>query len=254
MAKRLLVLVSLLLSFSVFSYDTIVISDLDDTIKRTNVDSSGRAIYNAVFTQKVFPGMNDLFDTMDTYTSGLYVLSNSPNMFRFNIFKLLNKHSINAVEVSTRRLVRDRDGFHYKYNFVVSKIKELDTKVVLLGDDVGEDPEVYEKVMADYPDKVAAIYIHKVNNREIPSGVTPYISVFDIAVKEYQAQRMNLNQAMALGQSVFSDYEIKKILPKYTHCPKKDTFWQSYDVTELNDLIDDIAKKITTFCASTRKQ
>lgn len=254
MAKRLLVFVSLILSLSAFSYDTIVISDLDDTIKRTNVDRSGRAIYNAVFTQKVFPGMNDLFDTMDSYTSGLYVLSNSPNAFRFNIFKLLDKHAINAVEVSTRRLIRDRDGFKYKYNFVVNKIKSLDTKVVLLGDDVGEDPEVYEKVKADYPSKVAAIYIHKVKNRELPRGVTPYISAFDIAIKEYQAQRMNLSQAMALGLNVVSDYEIKKILPKYTYCPKKDSFWDSYDVSELNDLIDEMTKKITSFCTSNRKQ
>lgn len=254
MAKRLLTLLTLVLSFSAFSYDTIVISDLDDTIKRTNVDRSGRAIYNAVFTQKVFAGMTDLFETMDSYTSGLYVLSNSPNMFRFNIFKLLNKHSINAVEVSTRRLLRDRDGFHYKYKFVVNKIKETDSKVVLLGDDVGEDPEVYEKVKANYPNKVAAIYIHKVKNREIPDVVTPYISVFDIAVNEYKAERMNLNQAMMLGDAVFSDYDINKVLPKYTYCPKTDTFWDAYDVSELNDLIDDISDKISTFCTTSRKQ
>lgn len=253
MGKRLLVFISLLLSFSAFSYDTIIISDLDDTIKRTNVDRSGRAIFNAVFTQKIFAGMNDLFDTMDTYTSGLYVLSNSPNMFRCNIFKLLSKHSINSVEVSTRRLIRDRDGFKYKYNFVVDKIKESGAKVVLVGDDVGEDPEVYAKVKEDYPEQVAAIYIHKVKNRELPTSSIPYISAFDIAVKEYLAERMNLNQAMVLGSAILTDYQMKKVLPKYAYCPKENTFWDNYNVSELNDLVEGVSQKITRFCTANRK-
>jgi phosphatidate phosphatase APP1 len=236
MAKRLLASLLLLISFSSFSYDTIVISDLDDTVKQTNVDRAGRALVNAVFTRKIFAGMPDLFQTMDTYTSDLYILSNSPNMFRFNIFKLLRKHNIAVTAVSTRNLIRDRDGFHYKYNFVVNKIKETDKKVILLGDDVGEDPEVYKKVKEDYPSKVAAIYIHKVKNREIPLVVTPYISVFDIAVKEYQAKRMNLNQATVLGDSVLFDYEMKKVIPKFSFCPKTTTFWGDNRVSELNDL------------------
>lgn len=253
MAKRLLIFISLIISFSAFPYDTIVISDLDDTIKRTNVDSSGRPIYNALFTQKVFAGMKDLFDTMDTYTLGLYVLSNSPNAFRFNIFKLLDKYSINADEISTRRLLSDLDGFKYKYDYIVGKITASDTKVVLIGDDVGKDPEVFERVKDNYPGKVAAIYIHKVKNRKIPAVATPYISVFDIAVKEYQAERMNLNQAMILGYAVLTDYKMKKILPAYAYCPEKDTFWQRYNVSELNDLIQDIANKMIRFCATSRK-
>lgn len=253
MARKLLASLLLLVSFSVYSYETFIISDLDDTIKRTNVDSSGRALYNAVLTRKIFAGMDDLFKSMNTYSSDLYILSNSPNMFRFNILKLLKKHGIVATAVSTRNLIRDRDGFKYKYNFVVNKIKQVGKKVILLGDDVGEDPEVYEKVMMDYPDKVAAIYIHKVKNRSIPSVVTPYISVFDIAVKEYKAQRMNLNQATVLGDALLFDYNLNNVLPKFSHCPKKTDFWQSYNVSELNDLVDEVANRITKFCLS-RKQ
>ena len=254
MGKRLLALFILLLSFSSLSYDTVVISDLDDTIKRTNVDRSGRAIINAVFTRKVFAGMPDLFETMDSYTRDLFILSNSPNMFRFNIFKLLDKHGIKASEVSTRNLIKDRDGFKYKYNYVVSKIKDSETKVILFGDDVGEDPEVYEKVKHDYPDKVAAIYIHKVKNREIPKVATPYISIFDVVVNEYQAQRMNLNQAIILGENVQYDYDMSKMLPKFAYCPTSNDFWSTTDVSELNTLVDEIATKITKYCSGKEKQ
>lgn len=253
MGKRLLVLITFLVSFSALSYDTIIISDFDDTIKQTNVDSAGRAVINAVFTRKIFAGMPDLFETMDTYTSDFFILSNSPNMFRFNIFGLLRKHDINPKEVSTRNLLRDSDGFKYKYNYVVNKIKSSDTKVILFGDDVGEDPEVYEQVKKDYPDKVEAIYIHKVTNREIPKGLASYISIFDVVVNEYQAHRMNLNQAIVLGENVQYDYNMSLVLPKFAHCPTKTDFWNSMDISELNDMIDEIANRITKFCIAREK-
>jgi len=253
MGKKLLITLIFILSFSAFSYETFIISDLDDTIKRTNVDHSGRAIYNGAFTRNIFSGMDDLFQMMSGYSSDLYVLSNSPNMLRYNIIALLKKYEISVTEISTRNLIRDRNGFNYKFNYVVEKITNTNQKAILIGDDVGEDPEVYAKVKQQYPSKVAAIYIHKVKNRVIPQGLTPYISVFDIAVREYAANRMNLAQAFVLGDNLLRKYDPNKVIPHFSFCPKKKSFWTSHNVSELNDLVEDIANKMTKFCQM-RKQ
>lgn len=250
MAKKFLILYLILFSFCSFSYDTIIISDLDDTIKKTNVDRSSAALFNALFTKKAFAGMSDLFETMQTYSSDLYILSNSPNLFRFNIKQLLKKHDINYVEVSTRNLLKDKDAFAYKYNYVVKKIIETGKKAILIGDDVGEDPEVYLKVKQNYPQSVAAIYIHKVKNRKIPNGVIPYISVFDIALNEYLFKRMNLSQAQFMGDALISEYAIKNVIPKFAYCPKSESFWAGYDVAELNTLIESMVAKIINHCLS----
>lgn len=250
MAKKFLILYLTLFSFCSFSYDTIIISDLDDTIKKTNVDRSSAALFNALFTKKAFAGMSDLFETMQTYSSDLYILSNSPNLFRFNIKQLLKKHDINYVEVSTRNLLKDKDAFAYKYNYVVKKIIETGKKAILIGDDVGEDPEVYLKVKQNYPQSVAAIYIHKVKNRKIPIGVIPYISVFDIALNEYLFKRMNLAQAQFMGDALISEYAIKNVIPKFAYCPKSKSFWAGYDVAELNTLIESMVSKVTSYCLS----
>ena len=252
MAKKFLVSLFLLLSFVVQASDLIVISDFDDTIKRTNVDSSGRALYNSLFTQRIFPGMNDLFDAMDSYSNGLYILSNSPNALRFNIFKLIEKHNLNPIEVQTRKLPKDRDGFKYKYNYVVSKIKNLNTKVILVGDDVGEDPEVYAKVKQDYPANVAAVYIHLVKNREIPSTVTPYLTIMDIAIAEYQSMRMNFNQAYLLAQNIVDKYSLSELFPKFVYCPKNDSFWSTNRPDEFQDVMTETIDNITLFCKGKR--
>jgi phosphatidate phosphatase APP1 len=252
MAKKFLISLVLLLSLALHASDLIVISDFDDTIKRTNVDSSGRALYHSIFTQRMFPGMNDLFHTMETYTGGLYILSNSPNALRFNILKLIEKHNLNPLEVKTRKLPKDRDGFKYKYDYVVGKIKNLNTKVILVGDDVGEDPEVYAKVKENYPANVAAVYIHIVKKREIPSSVTPYLTIMDIAIAEYQANRMNFNQAYLLAQNIVDKYSMAELFPKFVFCPKDDSFWSTNRPQEFGEVMTETIDNITLFCKGKR--
>jgi hypothetical protein len=243
-----------LLSFNLFASDLIVISDFDDTIKQTNVQSTTGAIYNGVFTTKAFSGMNSLFDSMNSYTNGLYILSNSPHLLRFKIKKLIRRHDLFPMEVSTRSLIKDRDAFKYKYDYVVSKIKNLSTKVILFGDDVGEDPEVYAKVKKNFPNSVADIYIHKVKNRAIPAGIIDYITSFDIALNEYKKERMNLNQAILLGNELAIDYKMKNVIPKFAFCPKDDSRWQNTNISELAGLIKETAKRIVNHCqGKTRK-
>jgi phosphatidate phosphatase APP1 len=237
-----------LLSFNIFASDLIVISDFDDTIKQTNVQSTTGAILNGVFSTKAFAGMNSLFNSMDSYTNGLYVLSNSPNLLRFKIFKLIDRHHLSPLEVSTRNIIKDRNGFKYKYDYVVSKIRKLNSKVVLIGDDVGEDPEVYLKVKKDFPSLVAEIYIHVVKNRKIPAGVTDYITSFDIAINEYKKERMNLNQVMLLGNELALDYSMKNVIPKFSFCPKDNSRWENTNISELASLVEETTKRIVNHC------
>lgn len=248
MAKKLILILSFLLSFNLFASDLIIISDLDDTIKQTNVDSPTSAAYNALFTQKVFKGMPALFKSMDTYTNGLYVLSNSFNLLRFNIFKLLRKRDINPLEVSTRNLFRDKDGFKYKYEFITGKIEELDTNIILMGDDHGKDPQVYDQVIKTHGERVKAAYIHLVMNRKNPSSVIPYITSFDIALNEYKEKRMNLSQVLEMGDEILSAESFDEVIPKYAYCPKTKSFWKKYNISELKNMIEEISSKIIDYC------
>jgi hypothetical protein len=226
--------------------DTIIISDLDDTVKRTNVSSTVIAGINALFTRKVFPGMPALFKTMETETVGLYVLSNSINLFRPNIKRLIRKHNLSPLDVSTRSLFKDKDKFKYKYNYIVKKINDLNVKVILMGDDVGEDPEVYEKVLEDYPANVAGIYIHRINKREIPAVVTPYHSFLDIALNEYEAGRLNYSQLSVLSERFMDIRKMKHLFPKFKHCPTN--FWRNIGEGEIAGIVENMTNKVIKFC------
>ena len=90
--KNIVILLTLIFSFQAFSLT--IVTDLDDTLKVTNVSNSARAIWNALFSKKAFKGMPKLIQTMDGYVSGVYILSASPSLIGRRITSFLNKNEI----------------------------------------------------------------------------------------------------------------------------------------------------------------
>lgn len=242
---RLLLASLLVLSFKSFSADHIIISDLDDTIKVTNVSDTAQAAYNAAFTRKVFGGVPELVQTLEKESEGFYVLTNSPNIFRDNIEKLLEKFDIVPVDLSTRSLTDDSDKFKYKYNYIAKKIEETGKSVILFGDDVGEDPEVYVKIKKDFPGKVKAIYIHVIEDRKLPEGVQKYHTFLDIALFEYESGRLNLSQVTEMDE-LFNSVKMKKVFPKFKHCPEN--WWRVVGEGEISSLVENMTEKVIKFC------
>ncbi len=243
MAKLLL---AFILSFNLYALDTIIISDLDDTIKRTNAGSTIPAGINALFTRKVFPGIPELFKTLESEVNGLYVLSNSPHIFRLNICRLMKKYNLNPDHVQTRSLIKNKDKFKYKYDYIVKKIISTNSKAILMGDDVGEDPEVYAKVLKNYPEHVAGIYIHVIKNREVPSVVTKIHSFLDIALSEYKSERLNFSQLSVMVNRFNSIKKFKKLFPKFKHCPRSS--WRSETAGEIVDIVNNMTNTVIKFC------
>jgi len=238
----------LLLSTNVYASNITIVSDMDETIKRTHVSNLFAAGINALFTQKVWAGVPELLENMQSYTNDLFVLSNSPNIFRCNIKILLKKHDMDYRGLYTRHLKNDKDKFHYKYSHVVEHFDNDDTKLILMGDDHGEDPEIYAKVQSDFPGRVLAIYIRKNKNREIPAGSVPFVTVFDVAVNEYKSGRMDFISAVEHGVRLLDLNKFKKALPKWTFCPKTTDFWANVDAGELKPLFDRVNKRIVQHC------
>jgi len=165
--KNLILLVFICL-FSVYASAAVVISDLDDTIKVTNVDNMGRAIGNGLFSTNVFEPMPMLLRAMDQYVNGTYILSASPKILNFQIKKLLNKHQIPYRDLFTRSLRDFKDKKAYKIRMINSVIED-ENEIILLGDNVEVDEQIYLEVKKQHPAKSFTIYIHKVNKNIIKS-------------------------------------------------------------------------------------
>ena len=163
---RTLFILGLVLGSSLSFAGVKIISDFDDTIKRSNIVNGGlRTIYTAALYKKSFIGMPELLQEMNTTADGVYILSASPTILRPIIRKTLTYYEIPHLEIFTRKL-KDIGTEEKKMNYKISKIESVlnkgtDDELILLGDNVEVDHKIYLEVAKRNPGKVSEIYIRK---------------------------------------------------------------------------------------------
>lgn len=225
-----------------------IISDLDDTLKITNVSDWNEAIQNALFNTDPFMGMPDLINQMSGYTDKFFIVTGSPSLLNKNIEKFLKVNELNPTEVIARNLIRDRDTKEFKIK-VISKIIENNAgEFILLGDDTQEDQVIFKTILEKFPQRLKAIYIHQVKNEKPLTGFHGFYSALDIVKEEYKNGRMNLSEAYFLAKKFLLARDLSTAFPDFSYCPKtQEEFNQNYPL-ELKAYIRPIELKIESFC------
>ena len=201
----------------------ILVSDVDDTVKVTDVLHRNVSMRNAIHSKLVFAGMAELYRDLlgkDSPAERLEFISGSPRILlthkvdeclrdaRFPPYRAALRNRVGSVADFKTRVLRGLYG-------------GSESQFLLIGDDTQSDPEVYAKfAAAKKPDQVLAIYIHQITGRALPPHSIPYLTAYDIALKEYQAQRLNALQAAEVGLVVWKSEEAA-FLPGFQKCPKE---------------------------------
>ena len=156
-----------------------LISDLDDTILVSEVNSTRRLLGNTFLgnplQREAVPGTAGLYRTLasrnaDPAAAPTFYLSASPRQLHGSIQAFLDHNGFPRGVLITKRVTNDatseplRDQVAYK----VAKIEEIlrrlpAVRFTLIGDDGERDPEIYRQIRERYPDRVAAIWIRRVH-------------------------------------------------------------------------------------------
>ncbi len=248
-----LLLCFFVISFLGSAYGSItIVSDLDDTIKITNSGREVDSTYNALFTENVFTAIPEFLDSARAYTDELHVVSASPTVIRAKILSTLAKKKIKIDSLTLRNFLRGESKLIYKVRAIKAIMDQSGDDFIFLGDDVGQDPEVYDELMKLYPNRVLASYIHVVNGRKLPESVIPYFTTFDLYLREYMAGRMT-KAAVEKGVSVFkAETNPKLIIPDFAQCPKTPAVWYWQAPTIFVSDAMALAAKINRYCLATR--
>lgn len=224
MRKIILFFIFLSISFNSFC-GIVVVSDLDDTIKIMNSGNTLSAGINALKKAKTFSGIKELFAGLKSYTNELYILSASPTILHKKIIKDLNSVEIYPKAIILKKWGKGEDKFEYKVREILNIIKNSPHDFIFLGDDVGKDPEVYAEIKKLFPEKVKGIYIHVINGRSLPFSLETYFSSFEVAVKEYQAGRMFLNDVRNVIDVESVEESTELVFPDFAVCPTDKKNW-----------------------------
>lgn len=186
--------------FCLISHALTIVSDLDDTIKITRVKTFD-SIGNALFHTDTFMGMPELLNSLQNQPENkLFVVSGSPPFLKSQVNRLFHKNRMapNGLFLT--------NGTSYKPRFLLPLLERSQDGAILLGDDQESDPEFYENLKNQFPEKVKAIYIHQVNedkNVILPEGQIGYLTAYEVAVHEATAGRLSDEQLQEIANSMY---------------------------------------------------
>jgi hypothetical protein len=153
----------------------LVISDVDDTVRIAEVLDRPRMI-ERVFLRpyESVPGMSNLYRELAARGAEFHFVSGSPWQVAGLIELLLAEDRFPPAVLHCRQLSWDfwnSDPLHTK-EFKVATInlllKQFPTcKVLMIGDDGEHDPEVYTEIGRAHPERVAGVWIRRVNPRPV---------------------------------------------------------------------------------------
>lgn len=164
-----------------------IISDIDDTIVPTGATRLWEMLKTTFFgnahSRVPFPGVSAFYQALAKGNDGIesnpfFYISSSPwNLYDF-LMEFLNVHDIPRGPLMLRDLGLSREQFiagsHSEHKLLqVEKIFEIERhiKFILIGDSGQHDPEIYLKVIQEYPGRVKMIYIRDVDpTRKIALG------------------------------------------------------------------------------------
>jgi phosphatidate phosphatase APP1 len=158
-----------------------VISDIDDTVLRTDATSLVR-MFRTTFlgnahTRLPFPGVAALYRALQRGTSAqianpLFYVSSSP----WNIYDMLEEFfEVQQIPAGPLMLrdwgltSKEASPFRHRQHKIATIRRILDTypalPFLLIGDSGQQDPEIYREVVRTYPNRILAIYIRNVSRK-----------------------------------------------------------------------------------------
>lgn len=240
--KNLILVVALVFSFSSIASISIV-SDLDDTIKIT--EAGGNA--TDIIGDDVYTGMPEFFKGAKTYTNDLYVLSASPSFMKPIIKNTLSKRKVSYKQLILRGNLT-QDKFTYKVKEIKKILEANSDQFILIGDDLGKDPEVYAEIEKQFPDRILESYIHVVKGRAIPSEVVPYYTSFDLFLREYLANRMTPGWVEMGWEKLIMEMKQEYIFPKKAVCPTDTEVFDWQLASPYQQEVIQLASRLTMLC------
>lgn len=149
-----------------------IVSDLDDTVIRSNVPNLIKLLFNTLFknahTRLPFAGVAEFYQALQRGTQNtfnpIYYVSNSPH----NLYDLLvDFFKIRGIPegpiflrdfgLTKRYMPANKTHKKDRITHLLDLYSEL--SFILIGDSSEHDPELYAELVHEYPKRIAAIYI-----------------------------------------------------------------------------------------------
>lgn len=202
---------------------TLIVSDVDDTIKVTDIlGKKSQIVIHGLLSKNAFAGMSELYQQMATDDTEIYYVSGSPKVIRSRVNEFLEENGFPQRKNLILKNKMSEDTFKYKTDVIKGLIKKINPdKLILIGDDTELDPEIFNGIATEYPGLVESIYIHTVQNREFQG--TRFFSAVEIAGTEIEKGNLKAESLSAVVDGFINQANGSAISINKRYCPQTGT-------------------------------
>jgi len=154
-----------------------VISDIDDTVKESNVLDRDQLLANAFLRPyRAIEGMPRLYEAWAGQGVAVHYVTAGPWQLYPALWSFFEDCGLPGVEIQMRDLrVKSTSVFRFfqdSQQYKLERIRKIlrsfpERRFVLVGDSGENDPEVYAAIAADFPESVRGIFIRAVREAEL---------------------------------------------------------------------------------------
>lgn len=248
--KSLFLLFNVIFAFNI-NAKTLIISDIDDTLKQTYVVGNKLGglrvtnqyaglskVYNALacydLDQQTYEFCINNQGMMHSRDVQLNYVTGAPGKLRLLGREFLQESGFPVGVVRGRESTRE-STHDFKLRTITKLLKQLPEfdYVIMIGDNGEHDPKVYHEIEKHFPNKKIHSFIHMVYNTGIfekDRGVNPYegqkvyLTSADLALSLFELGLVNENVVLEASKTV-SKYALsreediyEKVLPEWTRC------------------------------------
>jgi len=248
MSKSIIILF-FLLSSSVSMSKSLIISDIDDTIKRSHI--LGNKV-RALRMKSEFTGLSDLYNSFICHKeksvekrefcrSNRGLIHSEERWISYvtgapGRLQLLGREFLSLVSYP-QGVVKGKKSFvestHDFKKVTISKILKNTqmNEYILIGDNGEHDPLVYSEVRKAFPNKKVFSYIHEVYSinpeadevgKKLESGQIPYLTAADLALHFYRNNWISVKDLTRITNKVLSTLrnseEFENVIPSWFRC------------------------------------
>lgn len=165
-----------------------IISDIDDTVKVTEVFHGIKAVLQNTFLKTFVdvPGMAKLYQGWEKLEASFHYVSKSPPELYAPLAKFLRSKGFPVSSIHLCPLL-GRNRANFKLRQVESLLSQFpERKFILVGDSGEKDPEVYAAIMRSHPDQVLKVLIRSVAPSDKENRVKAKAAFRGINAKKWQ--------------------------------------------------------------------
>lgn len=155
-----------------------IISDIDDTILKSDVTATWKLLRNSLTVppgrREAVPGMAALYHTVLSRNpapgaSAVFYVSSSPRQLTDNVRSFLNNGGFPRGVLRLKEISEHGGNSLFSHSdYKLRALSELftaypDVRFVLFGDDGEQDPEIYAELQKIFPAQIEAVWIRRVH-------------------------------------------------------------------------------------------